>query len=319
MKAIRYHQFGSVDLLRMEDAREPTLADKDILVRVVALSVNVVDNRARAGIMGPLVNKKFPKIPGADFAGVVEKTGPLATHFNTGDRVFGATNPFKGGCAAEFVAVPEDAAARIPDALTFEQAAALPIAGLAALYSLRELGKVSQGADVLIHGASGGVGLYAIQLAKLMGANVTAVCGTEAVALVQSMGADVVIDYRKAAIPADKKYDVVLNFSGALPFTKAKNYLRPAGRMIEPSPTIPTFIGSHIANLYRNQKHLMLQTLSRCRDLEYVSALAAEGKLKVTLAKTYDFAHAAQAFAEQEKGGVMGKIVISVLPNPTNR
>jgi NADPH:quinone reductase-like Zn-dependent oxidoreductase len=313
MKALTYDHFGAVDALHVSDLPKPVPGKGDVVVAVRATSVNVIDNRVRQGKMGPLVNKTFPKVPGADIAGIVTAVGPDVTDLNVGDAVFGAVDPFKGGATSEYVKVPAQQLALKPKSLSFEDAASLPIAGLAALYSLRELGKVTAGSKVLIHGASGAVGLFAVQIAKSFGAHVTAVAGTSAIDSVKQMGADVIIDYKKEdASTFASTFDVIINASGQLPFAKAKPFLVPNGRLIEPSPTIPVFIGSKIANLFRRQKHLTLQTFPRRGDLEHLAQRVESGEITTTIARRFGFAEAADAFATQEKGGVIGKLIVSM-------
>ena len=172
-----YDRFGDASVLHATELPEPAPGDGEILVAIEARSINLVDIRVRSGMLGPLVNKRFPKTPGADFAGTITAVGGSVKDLRVGDRVFGAADPFKGGAFAERIAVPAMHVARLPSALSVADAAALPIAGLAALQSLRDLGGVQPGQTVLIHGATGPVGLYAIQLARLMGGQVTAVGG----------------------------------------------------------------------------------------------------------------------------------------------
>jgi len=313
MKAISYDHFGPVDVLHMAESAVPVAGRGQILVAVRSSSVNVLDSRVRNGQMGILVNKKFPKIPGADFSGVVAALGEGVTGLKVGDAVYGAADPFKGGAFAEFVAVPADQAALKPAALSFEQAAALPITALAALLSLRDLGAVKADDCVLIHGASGAVGLYATQMAKAMGAKVTAVAGTAGVAALKALGADEVIDYQKPGESALRgSFDVIINASGKMPYASGKRLLKANGRLIEPSPTIPVFIGSKIANLFRSKKHLVLQTFPRRRDLDALSAMIAKGQLQTSIAATYPLIDAAQATRALEKGGVVGKIVVTI-------
>lgn len=246
MKAITYHSFGAADLLRTEELPLPEIADDQVLVAVRATSVNVIDSRVREGKLGILVNKHFPKIPGSDVAGVVEKVGAGVTRFRPGDAVFGATNPFQGGAFAEFATLPEGAIAGKPSALSFAQAAALPITGLAALYSLRELGEIHEGSRVLVYGSSGSAGLFAIQLGKLLGGHVTGVCGTNGVALCEELGADVVVDYKAGPVTLHGPYDLVIDFSGRFGFDAARHHMTEHGRFVDPSPTVPQFVGRRL-------------------------------------------------------------------------
>jgi NADPH:quinone reductase-like Zn-dependent oxidoreductase len=313
MKAIVYDRFGPVEVLHAAELPTPTAAKGQVVVKMRVSSINVIDSRVRKGLMGLLVNKKFPKTPGADVAGTVAEVGPGVTNLKIGDEVFGAVDPMKGGALAEFVVVPAGQLAAKPPSLSFEEAAALPIAGLAALLALRDLGKTKAGDKVLIHGASGAVGLFAVQIAKHLGARVTAVAGTGGIAASKSAGADEIIDYRKQdGQTFATTFDVILNASGQMPWAKAKRYLTAGGTLIEPSPTIPMVIGSTLANLLRAKKHKTLITTPRRADLETLAAMISKGGLKPTIARVYPLAAAKEAFAAMEKGGVVGKLIVTM-------
>jgi len=311
MKALTYRQFGGPDRLRVEDLPEPVPQEDGVVLAMAASSLNVIDIRSLKGLMAPFVDRKFPKIPGTDIAGIVTATGSRASRFKIGDRVFGATNAFKGGAFAEYVAVPQSALTLIPDFMTVQEAAALPTTGLAALYALRDLGRVKPNDRVLIYGSSGAAGLFAIQIAKALGAATTTVSGTAGVAASKAMGADEAIDYKSGSVAPSGKFDVIVDFSSHFPFAAARRYLKDAGRFIEASPSIPKFIGSLLANPFRKQKHLMLQTVARGADLDELVSLVKRGKLRVTIARSFPIQEAKQAFIDHDRGGVVGKIAIT--------
>src|SRR5206468_3854221 len=212
MKAIVNCEYG-VDNLRPQDIEKPTPKDNEILVRVRAASINPVDGHLLRGalLMRPITGLRRPKNTrfGGDFAGVVEAVGKNVTNFKPGDEVFGA----KRGAVADYVCVPADRAAVLkPANVTFEQAGSVPVAALTALQGLRDKGHIQAGQKVLINGAAGGVGTYAVQIAKAFGANVTGVCSTRNVEMVRSLGADCVIDYSKEDFTKDaRRYDLVLD------------------------------------------------------------------------------------------------------------
>lgn len=311
MKAISFARFGGIDELRMTELPDPRPGKDEVVVEVMARSINVIDGRVRRGEMGPLVSKKFPKIPGSDLVGTVIAAGADVRDLAVGTRVFGATDPLKGGSFAERVAVPARQLSPLPPTIGDEDAAALPVAGLAALYSLRELGGLKPGGRVLIHGASGPVGLYAVQLAKLMGGDVTAV-GGEGIALARDFGADVAIDYRaQPTPPLTGPFDLILNASGKMPYARGKELLGASGRLIEPSPTIAVFIGSKLANLFRRRRHLMLATITKRDDLAYLADLVAQARLKPLIAARFALGDARDAFALAEKGGLYGKVIVT--------
>lgn len=311
MRAVVYRKFGGVEVLQVEEVPAPLVTDKEVLVEVKATSLNVIDSRSRRGEMSPFVNGKFPKTPGVDFAGTVAAVGAKVTGLKVGDAVMGAKNPFQGGALAEMVAVAADAVIRKPEGLSFEVAAALPVTGLAALYSLRELGQLKSRQRVLIYGSSGGVGLAAIQLAKQMGAQVTTVCGPGGIEASRAMGADVTHDYKRGPVVLDGMFDVVMDLSGRFEFSKARAHMTPNGKYIDPSPTIPKVIGSMLANLFRSRKNLMLMAEAKRPDLEYLTKLVAQGSLDVRVAKVYPLSEVRQAFIAQESGGTLGKIVVA--------
>jgi NADPH:quinone reductase-like Zn-dependent oxidoreductase len=311
LRAFSYDQFGDASVLHAADLPEPAAGDADVVVAIEARSINLIDIRVRRGMMGPLVNKRFPKVPGADFAGTIVSIGGNVRDLHVGDRVFGAANPFKGGGFAERIAVPATQVAPLPAALSAADAATIPIAGLAAIQSLRDLAGVTSGRTVLIHGATGPVGLFAVQLAKLMGARVTAVGGA-GLETARLLGADILADYRSGqALPDGRGFDLILNASGKMPYATGKSLLTPAGRLIEPAPTIPVFIGSKLANLFRRRKHMVLATQVGRADLAYLAKLVGEGALKPVIAATFAFDDSLQAFALVERGGVVGKVVVT--------
>ena len=314
MKALIYDHFGGTEVLRLADLPRPVPGKGEVLVAMRASSVNVLDGRIRRGMMGfPMVDKRFPKVPGADVAGVVAEVGPGVGTLAPGDAVFGATNAFKGGAFAEFVCLPARQLARKPPEIGFAEAATLPIAGLAAWHAMSVLGKVSAGQRVLVHGASGAVGLFAVQMAKLAEARVTGISGAGGLAEVLRLGADRAVDYRApAGLDPAARFEVILNASGQMPFAKARALLSPRGRLIEPSPDVGLILSSALMNAVRAQKHLMLLTSPSTAGLDRLAQLAAAGKLQSTIGRRYPLAEAVEAIARMEAGGVVGKVVVEM-------
>ncbi len=311
MKAYSYDHFGGPEVLQGSELPDPVAGRGAVVVAVRARSINLIDIRVRSGAMGPLVNKRFPKVPGADVAGEVTAVGPGVEDLKPGDRVFGAADPFKGGAFAERIALPAINLCPLPAGLDPDLAASLPIAGLAALQSVRDLGQLKPGQAVLIHGATGPVGLFAVQLAKQTGAAVIAV-GSAGLETARRLGADRTIDYRSESdLPAGLRFDLVLNLSGKLPFARGRSLLKPEGRLVEPVPTIPLFIGSKLANLFRRQKHMALATAVRRADLAVLADLVAAGSLETVIAARFPFAATHEAYALVERGGVIGKVVVT--------
>ena len=303
-----YRQFGAPEVLRLENVGEPAAPARGVVVALKAGALNVLDTRSRRGLMFPFVDRKFPKTPGIDVAGIVVSAGPGAT-LKPGERVFGAGSAFKGGAFAERVALPEAALAKIPDGLDFDAAATLPTTGLAALLAVRDLAQVTSGQRVLVHGGSGAAGLAAIQLARRASAQVTSVSGAEGCAAAREAGADVALDYRLRP-KLEGPFDAIFNFSGALPYARATALLTPAGRFVEASPTIPKFLGSLLANPLRARKHLMLQTTATTARLQELAALVAQGAVKTQVAAVYGFEDLPRAYADFERGGAVGKVVV---------
>jgi NADPH:quinone reductase-like Zn-dependent oxidoreductase len=311
VQAISYDRFGGPEILRLVDIPRPVPGKGQVLVRVRASSINVIDSRVRNGVMGVLAGRKFPRIPGADLAGTVEAFGPGVQGLAVGDRVYGAVAAFKGGAMAEYAVVPAGQIARMPARLGFAEAAALPVAAVAALHSLRNLGKVRPGSRALIHGASGPVGLYALQIARGMGVNVTAVVGRGGMDLARGFGAGTVLDYRgDLSALESQRFDLIVNASGAMPWAKGRKLLAPRGRLVEPSPTIPLVLTSAIANLFRGTKLLPLMSVPRTADLDTLTAMVEAGALRPIIAAEYPLAEARTAFEDAERGGSTGKRVV---------
>jgi NADPH:quinone reductase-like Zn-dependent oxidoreductase len=312
MRALSYDRFGTLEVLHLAEAPEPKPGPGQVLVSMRASTVNVIDNRVRAGRMGVLVRKTFPKIPGADVAGTVKALGHGVTDFRVGDEVFGAVDPFVGGAFADAVNVPAAQLAAKPAGLTFEQAATLPVAGNAALTAVRDLGRLQRGGRVLVHGGSGAVGLFAIAIAKRLGGHVTAVAGANGLSAMVAAGADVVLDYRKPdGASLQGPFDLILDASGAMPFAKGQGLLAPRGVLVEPSPSIPVVIGSALGNLFRNRKHRPLMAKPSRERLALLAQWALEGTLQPVIAKVFSLPDAREALGLMEKGGVVGKVVVT--------
>ncbi|MEN8155299.1 MAG: NAD(P)-dependent alcohol dehydrogenase, partial [Acidobacteriota bacterium] len=239
MKAVAYNKYGAPDVLEITEKNKPELPADKILVKVKASSVNPVDYKIRRGDMKALTGKIFPKLAGSDFAGVVEDKGSAVEDFRKGDKVYGFMNPMKGGAYAEFIIVDPEKTALMPDNLSFEEAASMPVAALTALQALSYLGNVKEGTSVLINGATGGVGSFAVQIAKALGAEVTGLCSGKNMEFCKKLGADNVFDYSKDGLAGSgKKFDVFFDAAAKTNFSKSKMYLKKRGIYIT---TIPTF------------------------------------------------------------------------------
>lgn len=312
MKVVQYKDFGGVDVLKQVEISKPSLKPAHILVKVKAVSINPLDWKIRNGEMKLMSGKKFPKRIGVDFAGVVEATASDSTQFSIGDEVFGAVNGMKEGALGEYVLVEQNNVYKKPSEISFSQAASIPIVGAGAYEAIEKLGKVSSGQKVLINGATGGMGMFALQLAKQKGAIVTGVANTNSLELANDWGADKVVDYTKKDITAkDELYDVIFDLSGKLPFKKAKQILKPKGVYINPVPNLSQIISTAIVNPFRSQKHKIL--LSSPTNTVITKLLkAVENGLKIHVSKEFPFREYQKAYEFAEKGGYNGKLIIHV-------
>ena len=329
IKAYFYRDYGSPDVLRLEEIDKPVPADDQVLVRVRAASVNPLDWHYMEGTPYIVRLMEFgllkPKVPrlGVDMAGQVEAVGKNITQFKPGDEVFGQ----KFGAFGEYVTVREDRALVVkPAGVTFEQAAALPVAAITALQGLRDKGKLQPGQKVLINGASGGVGTFAVQLAKMMGAEVTGVCSGRNVELVRSLGADHVIDYTKEDYTKNgQRYDVMLDNVANHSFSENIRMLNPQGKYVligGGGPDDQGFIGPLILPIkaalmkrfVTQEVGFMVAEVTK-PDLTYLADLVQTGKLKVVIDKTYPLNQLPEAMQYLETGRARGKVVITVGDN----
>jgi NADPH:quinone reductase-like Zn-dependent oxidoreductase len=323
LKAITYHEYGPPDALEFEDVDAPVVKDGEVLVRVRAASVNPRDwhfmrgvpyfMRAQAGLRRPKSS-----LLGSDVAGQVEAAGTAVTRFHPGDEVFAHVQ--EGGFA-EYAAVPEESLGLKPANLTFEQAAAVPLAGLTALQGLRDQGRVRPGQKVLIIGAAGGVGTFAVQLAKHFGADVTGVCSTRNLDLVRSIGADHVIDYtREDFTQGGQKYDLIFQLAGTRSPSDLRRALTPKGTLLLSSGESD---GRWVGPMDRILKALVLAPFvsqrlssflakSTTEDLQVLKELIEAGKVSPVIDRTYPQSEVPEAIRYLEEGHARGKVVVTV-------
>ena len=325
MKAIVYCDYGSPDVLRLESIAKPTPNDDQVLVKVRAASVNPYDwhfMRGEPYIMRLGNGLRKPKSTrfGVDFSGVVEAVGKNVTQFKPGDEVFGG----RTGAFAEYIVMLEKNLIPKPANLSFEQAGAVQIAGLTALQGLRDAGKLQPGQKVLINGASGGVGTFAVQIAKTLGAEVTGVCSTRNIDLVRSLGADHVVDYTKENFTSgDERYDLILDMVGNHGLLACRRALKPdgkyvmiggpAGRWIAPLDTV---IRAFMLKPFVKQEMGFMMSKVKRDDLMFLRELMAAGKLTPVIDKTYPLTETRDAVAYVETGRARGKVVITVGEQP---
>ena len=326
MKAIVYRCYGTAEVLKLEEIAKPTPADDRVLVKVRAASVNPLDWHYMQGkpyIMraGAGIGKPDSILMGADFAGTVEAVGKNVTRFKPGDEVFGD----RDGAFGEYVSVAEKGAMALkPSNMTMEQAAAVPIAGMTALQALRDKGKVQAGQKVLINGASGGVGTFAVQIAKTYGADVTGVCSTRNVEMVKSIGADHVIDYTKEDFThGSARYDLIIDNVGNHTLSEYRHVLTPKGTLVivgGPSDDswlgpLTTLVGAYFVAPFVGQKMTFMLAQANKDDLDVLRELMQAGKLTPVIDRHYTLAETAQAIGYLEQGHARGKVIIAVDPS----
>ena len=325
MKAIVYSDYG-LSNLKLENIEKPVPNDDQILVKVRAASINPYDWHFVEGtpyimrMMGVGLRKPKDIQLGVDFAGTVEAVGKNVTQFKPGDDVFGG----RGGAFAEYVCRrAEGAVALKPANLTFEQAASVNIAGITALQALRDKGKVQPGQKVLINGASGGVGTFAVQIAKTFGADVTGVCSTRNVDLVRSLGADHVIDYTKEDFAkGTERYDVILDNVPNHSLSECRRILTPNGKYVMiggGGPNDSRWVGpfgrvikTMVLSPFTSQKMGMMMADANGKDLTILADMMQSGKLKPVIDRTYKLNEVQAAIAYVEEGHARGKVVITV-------
>jgi NADPH:quinone reductase-like Zn-dependent oxidoreductase len=325
MKAIVYPKYGSPDVLQFTEAEKPVPKDGEVLVKIYAASVNALDGHSlRSPLLVRLLTGNGLRKPkdqrlGADIAGRVEAAGKSVTQFQVGDEVFGTCT---GGGFAEYACAAEHQVALKPASLSFAAVAAVPVAALTALQGLRDKGQIQPGQQVLIYGASGGVGTFAVQLAKALGAEVTAVCSTRNVEMVRSLGADHVIDYtREDVTRQEERYDLILAVNGYHSIFAYRRILRPTGKYL--------LVGASKERLFQAviQTMLLGSVLSRSggkqlgfmgiakinqQDLTYMGELLEAGSVVPVIDRSYPLQEAASAFRYLEKVHAQGKVVITV-------
>ncbi len=330
MKAIVYTEYGSPDVLRLKEVEKPTPKVNEVLVKVHAASVNAYDWHLLSAdiflvrLMGGGLLKPKNTILGADIAGQVEAVGRNVKQFRPGDEVFGDTSSYGNGGFAEYVSVPENAFGLKPANLLFEEAAAVPMAALTALQGLRDQGQIQPGQKVLIQGASGGVGTFAVQIAKSFGAEVTAVCSTRNLDQARSIGADQIIDYTREDFTRNgQQYDLILAANGYHPLSAYKRALGPKGIYVMAGGTMAQIFEAMLLGSWMSttggKKMGGVSAKSSQKDLVILKELLEAGKIVPVIDKRYPLSEAAEALRYLGEGHARGKVVITVDQNNKNR
>jgi len=331
MKAFVVERYGGADTVRAGDVPDPDVGDEDVLVRIRAASVNPLDLKTRDGDLKVILPYRVPFVLGNDLAGEVVAAGPGVTRFTAGDEVYARPNKNRIGAFAELIAIHQDDVAAKPAALTMEEAASIPLVGLTSWQALVERANLRPGQKVLIHAGSGGVGTVAIQLAKHLGASVATTTGTTNVDLVKSLGADVVIDYKKQAFETIvRDYDVVLDTLGGETLDKSVQVLKPGGKLVSvagpPDPAFAKELGANpvirlamAALSYRIRRrarrhHVTYSFLfmkASGDQLREVTALIDAGTIRPVVDRVFAFNSTREALAYVEEGRAKaGKVVV---------
>jgi NADPH:quinone reductase-like Zn-dependent oxidoreductase len=323
MKAIVCHEYGSPDVLELQEVDKPVVKDDEVLVRVRAASVNPADWHFMRGVpyvMRPQSGLRKPKknFVGHDVAGQVEAVGKAVTGFRPGDEVFADVG---AGGFAEYASVSEGVLVLKPANLTFEQAAAVPLAGLTALQGLRDAGQIRPGQKVLIIGASGGVGTFAVQIANSFGAQVSAVCSTRNMELVRSLGADAVIDYTQGDFTqSGQKFDLIFQLAGTSSPSHCRQALTSKGTLVLSSGEsdgrwigpVDRLVKAAVLSPFVSQKLGSFLAKPNKDDLQFLKELIEAGKLMPVIDRTYPLSEVPEAIRYLEEGHARGKVVIAV-------
>jgi len=324
MKAIVHCEYGGPEVLTLADVEKPTPVDNQVLVKVRAASVNPLDLTIRGlWLLRPLSGLRKPKDTrvGVDYAGTVEAVGKNVTQFKPGDEVFGGKN----GAIAEYVCVLADRSVVLkPANMTFEQAASVPVAAITALQGLRDKGKIQAGQKVLVNGASGGVGTFAVQIAKSFGTEVTGVCSTHNVDLVRSIGADHVIDYTKEDFTkADQRYDLIYDLVGNHSFSERRRILNQNGICVMAgvggagwhdgiAMRLAGELNAYVRSRFVSQKFIAYIAQFNKQDMTLLADLMQSGKITPVIDRTYKLNQTADALRYLEQGHARGKVVINL-------
>ncbi len=325
MKAIVYHRYGSAEVLKLEDIPKPIPKDDHVLIRVRAAALNPIDWRMLQGvpfIFRMMMKMKLPSDArpvgiGRDVAGIVEAIGKDVTQFKVGDQVFGNCD----AAVAEYACAKASALVAKPAAIAFEQAASIPVAGLTALQGLRDKGKLQSGQKALVNGAAGGVGTFAVQVAKWLGAEVTGVCSGANVEMVSSIGADKVIDYTKADFTkGSERYDVMLDCVSSKSLSMCRSVMTPEGRYVlvggGHDAGVMTFslyaLKTVAQSSFSKQKAAMFIAKSNQRDLALLGEMIATGKMTPVIDRICKLDETPEALAYLERGHARGKVLIAI-------
>jgi len=310
IKAVIINEYGGPGVLQYSDIEIPPLQPGEVRIRTIASSINPIDFKIRRGDLKLIVRKKFPIVLGHDIAGVVEELGSAHGSFSLGQKVYGMNSAPAMGAYASQVSLDEDKLATAPESIPLEEAAVIPLAGLTALQALRDHGMLRKGQQVLINGASGGVGTFAVQIAKIMGAEVTGVCSGRNTETVKKMGADTVIDYTHQSIEKlPNQYDLVFDAVGKSSYLRCRSILKKSGHYVTTLPGPSAFLWSWLTKFSHQSAHTMWVKSNR-NDLEILRNYVDNEGLRPLIEKTYNYDQFADAMRHAESDRTIGKLLI---------
>lgn len=313
MKAIAYQKFGNIDVLQTIEEPKPSIEANQVLIKIKAVSINPLDWKIRKGEMKLMSGSKFPKHIGVDFAGIIEETGASVTNFKIGDEIFGVVkNNMKEGALAEYIAVPSTSVWKKPAHINFAQAASIPTVGAAAVTAMQKMGGINAQTEILINGATGGFGMFLLQLLKQKEANITAVTSTKGIDSAKKWGADIVVDYTKENIlTQNKTYDIVIDLSSKMGYANAKQIMKSKALFLNPTPKpieIPT---SLFKNLFTRKKHIVVLSEPSAKNIDVLLDAVNNG-IQIEVSKVFPFAQSKEAYQYAEQGGYIGKVAVEL-------
>ncbi|HXY55881.1 MAG TPA: NAD(P)-dependent alcohol dehydrogenase [Nitrospirota bacterium] len=313
MKAVVFSKYGGNEVVEVKDVLTPICGPEDVLIKVHGAGVNPVDWKVRSGHLKIITGSAFPKILGNECAGEIAETGKQVKKFKRGDAVIGWPSVRRLGAFAEYGCVSERAIFPKSKSISFEESACIPIAGLTALQALRDRGRIASGKRVLINGASGGVGHFAVQIAKIFGVEVTGVCSGANAEFVTGLGADRVIDYSTQDFTSgSERFDIIFDAVAKSAFGACKKALAPNGVYISTLPSAAIMLSQYVTGFFTGSRALTIMVKANEADLQWMADHVAAGRIRVVIDKAYPLAQAKEALAHSESGKVRGKIVLKV-------
>jgi NADPH:quinone reductase-like Zn-dependent oxidoreductase len=313
MKAVVIDSYGGNDVVHIRDVPLPAPGRNDVLVKVHAASVNPVDWKIRAGMIKILTGRTFPKILGSECAGEIVETVAGATRFQKGDQVIVWPGLRRLGAFAEYVVAGGQSTFLKPQHITYGQASAIPIAGITALQALRDLGHIHPGKNVLINGASGGVGHFAVQIAKVFGAAVTAVCSGANADFVRGLGADRTIDYATEDFTkGEERYDIIFDAVTKHTFGECRRALTPMGVYINTLPAFSILLNQYVVGFLTRRKAASVMVRPNAADMEWMRSRIEEGRITIVVDRVYPLEQIREAFEYSETGRAKGKIILKI-------